>query len=143
MTILAARMLRQTGCKLPFLIYHDGSDRNSCPMLYDDPHTHVIDITACPGWQAQQQKGGWESKTFALIHSGFAQPFFLDADAYPVADLTPVFEKPGGFCFWADIHNLSPVRWRNIGLAGRKRRRPRKADTCGGTPPTRTAGGTS
>src|SRR5581483_6236187 len=65
---------------------------------------------------------GWESKLIALLACGWERVFYLDADAYCVADPAPLLEclSPAEpFLFWEDLPGTpGPINWRVWGLAG-------------------------
>lgn len=56
--------------------------------------------------------GGWEMKTFATLHSSFAEVLFLDADNAPLRDPTPLFDWPSyrqfGAVVWPDLQLVNP-----------------------------------
>jgi SAM-dependent methyltransferase len=64
--------------------------------------------------------GGWESKTVALLACGWDRVFFLDADAYCVADPGLLLDRLSSaepFLFWEDFPNhRGAVNWKVWGL---------------------------
>jgi acetyltransferase-like isoleucine patch superfamily enzyme len=111
--VVAAKMLRDTGCKLPLHVYHRGSDEKVHPhegmTIFDaekiNPKPRII--------------RGWETKTLAILHSGFRRVLYIDADAYCVADPTPLFDllNKAPFVFWEDFENQrKTAKWAAYGL---------------------------
>lgn len=93
------RMLRHLGCELPVQVWHRGAAEPVSGLVRSLPNVTVHDLTVIPS----RTIGGWESKITAVMNSGFAEVLFLDADAYPVADPTPWFDRnPTGLVIWAD-----------------------------------------
>ncbi|MEX0641254.1 MAG: hypothetical protein WD468_01060 [Pirellulales bacterium] len=113
------RMLRYLGCTLPIELWYLGEDEGdpnwiklaeplgvTCVDAFEvaktDPHPHL---------------GGWESKSYAILHSRFEEVLFLDADNIPVIDPTFLFEGPEyretGAIFWPDGMRTPPEssRW--------------------------------
>ena len=82
----------------------------------------VIDAGELPEAEVHPNLEGWELKTFAMIHSRFANVLFLDADNVPVIDPSSLFESPEfaetGAVFWPDFNRLEPDRkiWDICGL---------------------------
>ena len=64
---------------------------------------------------------GWETKTYSILHSGLRRMFFIDADAYFVADPSPAFAKldQQPFVYWRDLHAQDwRIRWAAVGMDG-------------------------
>jgi hypothetical protein len=118
--VVAVRMLRDTGCRLPVQIWHRGQQE---PIQPDDltgvERVEVRDLTALQ--PAPRILRGWESKTVALLACGWERVFFLDADAYCVRDPEFMLDRLSQalpFTFWLDAPMVhEPVRWSAWGLA--------------------------
>lgn len=71
-------------------------------------------------------RDGWQLKSFALLHSGFAEALLLDADQVPVSDPAACFDWPeyaeAGAVFWPDIVDLRSDNsvWPLLGLEARR-----------------------
>ena len=65
---------------------------------------------------------GWEAKLYALTHTSLARVCYIDADAYPVASLRPLFDELGRrepLLYWRDLDQAdSYVRWGDCWPAG-------------------------
>ncbi len=86
--VVMVKLLRdELKCTLPVKIFHNGQWRTNLSK-YD---VELIDSRKHQAYHPAKQYGGWESKTYGVIHSGFERCLFLDADAYCVADPTPLF----------------------------------------------------
>jgi hypothetical protein len=116
MTMLLARMLRETGCKVPLQIWHDG-----CAKELDDPLTSFVHIQEYGVQGNMSLWDAWAFKTFALLHCGFKRAFFIDADAYFVADPTAIFDvlDKTSFACWRNFTQAySRVNWSAVGIQG-------------------------
>lgn len=116
--VVAVRLLRETGCTLPVQVWHRGLVGRE---LDDDPLTRLVDAEQFRRAHPARILRGWEIKTYAIAHSGFRRVLYLDADAYCVADPTPVFRLENGcrFAFWRDLHHCDgAVHWNWYGLRG-------------------------
>ena len=114
MTLLQLRMLRETGCKLPLQIWHDGT---AGPV--DDPLTTLVDIRTHGVTDPISLWDAWAYKTFALRRCGWQRAFFIDADAYCVADPTPLFDllNIAPFVYWSNFDAVfERVRWTSLGI---------------------------
>jgi len=115
--VICATLARESGCTLPIQIWHRGSHGEAVRPadVAGLGGVEVIDIDRhSPGRRA---KRGWETKTHAVIHSGFARVLFLDSDAYPVIDPTALFSAlvRAPFAFWRDTGERPKAPW--FGLA--------------------------
>ena len=104
---VAARMLRQTGWGGPIQIWHRGHAEPVQPELVRPYDVECVDAHAVREKHPCRILRGWESKSYAVLHCPFEEVLYLDADAYPVADLTPCFEalNERGAIFWPDNAN--------------------------------------
>lgn len=119
--VLAVKMLRDTGCTLPIQIWHRGDEEPVWPDnlagFSDVEIRNLKDIRPAP-----RRLLGWESKTVAMLASGWERIFFHDADAYCVADPAPVLDRLSPaepFLFWEDLPGTQwAVNWSTWGLEG-------------------------
>jgi SAM-dependent methyltransferase len=119
--VVAVKMLRDAGSRLPVQIWHRGAAE---PVFPDDlagvEGVEVRDLTALE--PAPRVLRGWEAKTVALLACGWERIFFLDADAYCVADPTPLLDRLSAtepFLFWEDLPGTQrAVTWPTWGLGG-------------------------
>lgn len=101
------------GCTLPIEVWHLGPQEMGPAMraLMEDLGAEVIDAFEVAKRHQVQCLGGWELKSYALMHSRFREVLFLDADNVPVKDPGCLFERPEfqqtGALFWPDIVRLS------------------------------------
>lgn len=127
---VGVRMLREAGCELPVQVWHRG----------DIEPVNAVDVHGMGVWirdaayhaniwgenrviSPNEFHGGWEAKLYALTHTCWDQVLFLDADAYCVADPTPLFDllSPAEpFVFWHDMpHCENSVAWQRVWPAGK------------------------
>jgi hypothetical protein len=98
-------MLRHVGWRHPIQIWHRGSEEPVSDRIRRLSGVEVIDAETHPARPTRRLLGGWEVKTFALLHCPFEEVLFLDADCYPVADPSECFEpvhNPHGIVTWPD-----------------------------------------
>lgn len=107
--VVAMKMLRDTGCRLPVQIWHRGiAEPVSMRDLAGVEGVEIHDLTALA--PAPRVLHGWEAKTVALLACGWERIFFLDADAYFLRDPAPLLERLSAeepFLFWEDM----PAAW--------------------------------
>ncbi len=118
--VVALRMLRVAGSRLPVQVWHRGALE---PVRPDDLRglspVEVRDLTALA--PAPRALGGWEAKTVALLACGWQRVLFFDADAYCLCDPAPLLGRLSAaepFLFW-DNHPgaRGEVNWPAWGLA--------------------------
>ena len=119
--VVALRMLRTLGCKLPVEVHHLQGELTSEDMAL----LRELDAQACnlsdPSNAAPVQKEFGKIKQFhiksaAMINSKFSEFLALDSDVLPVRDPTYMFEAPEytrtGTMFWPDFwktHRNNPI----------------------------------
>jgi len=125
---VALNMLRRLGCSLPVQIWHLGKAEADSRMK---SLTATLDATWIDAEEVRQRHparllGGWELKSYALLHSPFKEVLLLDADNVPVLNPeflfdTPQFKRTGAI-LWPDQHHLEPQhrRWAVFGVAPRR-----------------------
>jgi len=107
MLLLSLKMFRDV-CDLPVQVWHRGDDE---PIPYQDldgiPNVTVHDAYATtprPRLFYDGNNTDWVHtiKTHALVHCGWEQALYLDADAYILRDPTPLFNllDQTGFVYW-------------------------------------------
>ena len=124
---VCVRMLRRLGCALPIELWHLGAvEVDECVQgLFESYDVTFRDALAEKPLLPMRRLGGWELKSFALLHSSFQEVLQLDADNVPVADPGFLFEsepyRATGALFWPDCGRLAPARsiWRLCGVAYR------------------------
>jgi len=108
-------MLRYLGCTLPVELWHLGRQE-----LTEDMAELVkpLGVTCVDAHQVRERYpsrilNGWEVKPYSIIHSGFEEVLFLDADNVPVVDPGFLFDTPQyrefGAVLWPDYRCLSPM----------------------------------
>lgn len=109
------RWLRHIKCDLPIMVAHMGEKempRQAIPLF------HKLGATPWDAYQQMRthplrQMSGWILKNFAVTHAPWETVLFLDADAFPYRDPTPLFEavKDTGGLFFSDVANHRPHNW--------------------------------
>lgn len=122
---LSVVALRETGCTLPIEWWHMGRHEFD-PQMYklaQQLGVRVCDASSVP---RSQPIGGWELKPFSMLHSGFTEALFLDADNVVTKDPSFLFDNPDydkhGAIFWPDLPPkimkkwIPAVVWNMVGL---------------------------
>lgn len=123
--VILCRLLREVGCTLPIQAWHRGSRESVDPDDVANLGVKVIDADRLfPKFPSRIKRGwhggGWEIKTYAMLHSGFERILFLDADAYCVRNPEPLFSMldDSRFVYWQDLPSLDQrVKWEGFGIA--------------------------
>lgn len=120
--VLGIRMLRHIGCDLPVEIWHDSTESVNPGDLADLGRVSLHDIGMIGTIRGDRRTTrGWSNKLYALTHTKLAEVLFLDADAYCVADPSPLFDllEQSPFVCWSDMdfHNAD-IRWPKVFPAG-------------------------
>jgi hypothetical protein len=121
---VCVRMLRHLGCELPIELWQLSSSelgRHLRDLLL--PYSvECVDAAEVREHHPVRRLGGWELKPFAILHSGFDQVLYLDADNVPVRDPSYLFDshpfERTGAVFWPDAERLGPDDpiWRICGV---------------------------
>ena len=127
---VAVRMLRDfLKTSLPIQVWHIGEQEMSPAMiaLMAEQQVETVDALALMGReQADVQLGGFELKSFALLHCPFREVVLLDADNVPLIDPAELFTqaafRESGALFWPDLVSLSASSriWDLCGVAYRR-----------------------
>lgn len=130
-----ARVLRFLGSQLPIEVWYLGDHGEYDPCF--EALTRGLGVTWIDAQAHARQHGirvrrwgGWESKSYAVLHSRFRELLFLDADCYPTENPEQWFHWPEytahGAAFWPDISHhqmgapLHPGQWHLWGLPDRR-----------------------
>ena len=100
---VAIQMLRSCGWKHPIEVWFRSHEEYLSPRIRRLPGVAVIDATELLQKAHRRSFSGWETKTFATIHSRFEEILYLDADAYPVRNPEFCFDYlQSGLMVWPD-----------------------------------------
>ena len=117
---VACRMLRHVGWQHPIQVWHRGGAEPVSDRIRMIPGVKVVDAESHPARNSRRIMGGWESKSFAILHCPFEEVLFLDADCYPIYDPDECFDprhNPFGIVTWPDtIVADDAVHWPSYGL---------------------------
>ena len=123
--LLVAMLRRKLQCRLPIEVWHIGDAELGPSMraLLEGFDVRVVDALKISLRHPVEILGGWQLKTYALMHSAFREILLLDADNMPVIDPTFLFASKEfietGALFWPDIVRLkanNPI-WEISGLS--------------------------
>lgn len=118
-------MLRHAlGCSLPIELWHFGPSEISPAMaaVIEPLGVRLVDATPIVAAEGAAIRDGWQLKSFAIVHSRFAEVLLLDADQVPICDPAACFDWPqyreSGAVFWPDIIDLRGDNgiWALLGL---------------------------
>jgi len=118
-------MLRKLGCSLPIELWHLGEEEvdKEMPLLLKEFDVECVDaLKVRKRHPVRRLKGGWELKSYAILHCPFREVLFLDADNVPVVNPEFLFEsqpyRETGAIFWPDYGQLkkSQTIWDSCGL---------------------------
>lgn len=118
--VVATLLREHLASTLPIQVWHLGPGEMSPTMagILHDLGVETVDAFAVREHHPARRLGGWEAKSFALLHSPFRHVFLLDADNMPLVDPAVFLDTPRyretGALFWSDNHSHledSPV-WR-------------------------------
>lgn len=122
-------MLRHAlNSELPVELWYFGQAEISPAMaaLIEPLGVRLVDANPVIAATGAKIRDGWQLKSFALLHSGFAEALLLDADQVPVSDPAACFDWPeyaeAGAVFWPDIVDLRSDNgvWPLLGLESRR-----------------------
>lgn len=101
--------LRDVGCGLPIECWYLGEAEFDPIMrkLLQPLGVELIDAYRLREKRPFRILNGWELKAYALLHTAFKEPLFLDADNAPVRNPAYLFDTPqylnSGTVFWPDF----------------------------------------
>ncbi len=110
------RMLRHLGCELPIELWQLSASELAMPMrkALERYSVRCVDASEVRQQHPVRLLHGWELKPYAILHSGFDEVLFLDADNVPVRDPGFLFEaepyRRHGAVFWPDYGRLAADR---------------------------------
>ncbi|MFO1486845.1 MAG: glycosyltransferase family 9 protein [Verrucomicrobiota bacterium] len=120
------RLLRARGCNLPIQLWHLGRREMTREMidLLEPLGVECRDAGRMRKQFPVRRLGGWELKSYAILHSRFREVLLLDADNAVVADPEYLFASrefaATGAIFWPDLPQRSHPQkrdiWRSCGL---------------------------
>ncbi|KQW78964.1 hypothetical protein ASC89_11685 [Devosia sp. Root413D1] len=114
--------------ELPVELWYFGQAEVSAAMaaLIEPLGVRLVDANPVIAATGANIRDGWQLKSFALLHSGFAEALLLDADQVPISDPAACFDWPeyveAGAVFWPDIIDLRSDNavWALLGLEPRR-----------------------
>lgn len=113
---VSIRMARSRGWRGPIQVWYQGVSEPVRPADVVGLDVEFIDITKLS--DPPKVIAGWPNKLSAIARCPFERILFLDADAYVVADPTPLFplaDHPSGFAHWEDMPNqASSIKWPHV-----------------------------
>lgn len=122
--VLLTLLRRHYQCRLPIELWYLGDDDfpPAVRAIFHEFDVEFIDARHALQGIRIQHLGGWELKSFAILHSRFAEVLYLDSDNLPLKDPTDLFSDAGyrltGARFWPDIGPVNPYNpiWSIFGL---------------------------
>lgn len=116
------------GSSIPVELWYFGQAEISPAMaaLVQPLDVRLVDAVPLIAATGANIQDGWQLKSFALLHSRFAEVLLLDADQVPVSDPAACFDWPQyaetGAVFWPDIVDLRKDNgiWPMLGLEPRR-----------------------
>ena len=99
--VIGIKLLRDVlKCDLPLTVFHRG-EWKTCLRGYD---VNLVSSDALQAAHPARNYGGWQSKSYAVVHSGYKRCLWLDADAYCIRDPRPLFSllDDHGYVGWKD-----------------------------------------
>jgi hypothetical protein len=122
---VTVRILRHVGCKLPIEVWYLGK-KGEMPeqeaAILRELQVTCIDADAFPSRPMLRVLDGWQLKSFAVLHSGFEEILYLDADSYPCRDPQFLFYDAGycqyGALFFPDAPRMKllPEVYKILGI---------------------------
>lgn len=111
--VVAIRMLREYS-SLPVEVWHRAEEEIFPEDLADVPDVTIINADNIPHRLLKR----WEIKLLAMTHCRFRRIFYVDADAYPVADpqqFLDLLTGQRGIVFWSDFPNhATSIKWADV-----------------------------
>jgi FkbM family methyltransferase len=118
------QILRMHGCKLPIELWYIGREEmdRSMEALLEPLGVRCVNAREVMNRHPFRNPLGWELKSYAVLHSRFAEVLFLDADNVATRDPKYLFDSAQyqqyGAIFWPDYKRLSARRaiWKLCGI---------------------------
>lgn len=113
--LVSLRMLRRTGCTLPVEVFIDDWSKYD-PVICESvlPSLNAACVVLSEVYDTAsgiQQPTSYQFKLFAMLFSSFQHVLFLDTDAFPAHDPTPLFTAAPytthGLVLWPDLFGLT------------------------------------
>ncbi len=107
-------MLRHHGCTLPIELWYLGDKEvtHSMRRMVDSLDVRCVDAEKIRNRLPCRILAGFEVKVYALVHCAFEEILFLDADNFPLANPSYLFEseeyQQTGAIFWPDRGRTTP-----------------------------------
>ncbi len=122
---VCVNLLRQHGCTLPIQVWHLGEREMDARMaaLLAPLGVECVDASKLRQTIPCRILGGWELKSYSVLHSPYEEVLYLDADNVPVANPEYLFDEPEyrklGAIFWPDLGQFEKTKqmWDLLGLA--------------------------
>jgi alpha 1,2-mannosyltransferase len=96
--LVSLRMLRLTGCSLPVEVFIDDWSQyvpSTCDVLLPSLNARCVVTSNIYGTAPRAKKPDhYQYKILSILFSSFQHILFLDSDAFPIADPTPLFATP-------------------------------------------------
>lgn len=118
------RMARRHGFSGPIEVWYRGDCEQVHPGDLLGENVQFYDLDAMGRERGDSRiptgnvgSGGWEAKLYAMTHTTLDRVLYLDADAYPVGDVSRLFSilDATPFAYWQDLPSqLRSIRWRNV-----------------------------
>jgi alpha 1,2-mannosyltransferase len=108
-------LLREKGCRLPIEWAYLGAEMKPAWIAEAEGlgGVRMIDLGGTSE-RCNKSLGGWQSKIRAVLASSFEDVLFLDADSFPRADPTFLFDRPeytgNAAALWGDVKPWEPDR---------------------------------
>jgi alpha 1,2-mannosyltransferase len=108
-------LLREKGCTLPVEWAYLGAEMKPAWIAEAEGlgGVRMIDLGGTSE-RCNKSRGGWQSKIRAVLASSFEDVLFLDADSFPRADPTFLFDRPeytgNAAALWGDVKPWEPDR---------------------------------
>jgi alpha 1,2-mannosyltransferase len=96
--LVSLRMLRITGCTLPVEVFIDDWTQyvpSTCEILLPSLNARCVVLSNIYNTATHAKKPDhYQYKILSILFSTFQHVLFLDSDAFPIADPTPLFANP-------------------------------------------------
>ena len=123
---VCVNILRRLGCTLPIQLWHLGKREMDSQMeeLVAPLGVQCVDAVRLGRKHPMRILGGWQLKSYAILHSPYRQVLLLDADNVAVVNPEFLFETPEfgatGALFWPDFlrgrDKKNMAIWRSFGM---------------------------